>query len=391
MARCGCSGSSCSCLIVAGSGVEVSGSGIESNPYVIDVVGSDIAGTLNVQDTSTIDLTRSGSGSSADPYIISGQATVKMVDLTDVTGAPTTGDVPVYDGTSWTFAPPPTTPPGAVSATNGITGDGSAGNPLRAATSGTWGVAPLNIFGTSTLLGGEIYLDANGQLRARPPAIDVISSPAQRPSQYPGRVYVRSDTLNTGWSDGTNWNPFAVASPAMIPVPRFRMRLANDIAIAAGNLTGATNVPLAFVQPYGAQFHNPMGTIEARQVGSDWRYVALVDGVFDIEAAIEWSGGGNAGGTHKISLFFGAETNAFASTEEAQAGPWTFGAGPPSFNTRSLLSTTLPLRTGDYFRVTATNLTPNANVIQAAANATNAASYLSILQVGSSTRVNFTP
>lgn len=385
MARCGCSGSSCSCLIVAGSGVEVSGSGIESNPYVIDVVGSDIAGTLAVQDTATIDLTRTGSGSSADPYVISGVATVKMTDLTDTTGAPATGDVPVFDGVNWGFAPPPTTPPGAVSATNGITGDGSAGAPLRAATSGTWGVAPLNIFGTNTLLGGEIYIDANGQLRGRPPAIDVISSAAQRPSQYPGRVYVRSDLLNNGWSDGTNWFPFAVASPAMMPVPRFRQRLTETLTTPA---FGSAGVSLAYTVPYSAQFHNPMGSIEYRRVGSEDRYVALVDGVFDIEATVEWAAA-TLVGSRKLSLYFGAETSAFASTEESVSQSWP--GGPGWFNGRSLIRTVIPMRANDYFRLLGFNNTPVAGNIYAAADSSNAASYLSITQIGSQSRNNFTP
>lgn len=383
MARCGCSGSSCSCLIVAGSGVEVSGSGIESNPYVIDVVGSDIAGTINVQDTATIDLTRTGSGSSADPYVISGVATVKMTDLTDTTGAPATGDVPVFDGVNWTFAPPPTTPPGAVSATNGITGDGSAGSPLRAATSGTWGVAPLNIFGTNTLLGGEVYIDANGQLRSRPMAIDVIASAAQRPSQYPGRVYVRSDLLNNGWSDGTNWNPFAVASPAMIPVPRFRQRLAANLTQTAG-----AAAELAYTVPFSAQFHAPMGSIEYRLVSGEHRYVAVVDGVFDIEATLEWAAATQVG-SRKLSLYFNADDFALASTEDSVAQSWA--GGPGWFNSRSLIRTVVPMRVGDYFRLTAYNNTPVAGTIYAAADRSNASSYLSITQIGSQSRNNFTP
>lgn len=372
--------------------MEVSGSGIESNPYVIDVVGSDIAGTVNVQDTTTIDLTRTGSGSSADPYLISGVATVKMTDLTDTTGAPATGDVPVFDGVNWGFAPPPTTPPGAVSAANGITGDGSAGAPLRAATSGTWGVAPLNIFGTNTLLGGEIYIDANGRLRARPPAIDVISSAAQRPSQYPGRVYVRSDLLNNGWSDGTNWFPFAVASPQMIPVPRYRCRLPANVTMSAWGT--ATNFAwLAFTTPYGAQFHNPMGAIEYRLVSGEPRYVALVDGVFTFEVGTQWNGGTTTG-TRKIALYVNGNSQPWVSSEDPVASPWN--GGPSSFGTRSNLTATIPLRANEYVRIAAANLTQTATFLIAAGQAgvgtsSYADSYLNITQAGSSTRNNFTP
>lgn len=68
MARCGCSTSACSCLIEAGSGVTVSGGGTEGNPYIITAQAS----TFNVTDTATLDLTRTGSGTVVDPFIISG-------------------------------------------------------------------------------------------------------------------------------------------------------------------------------------------------------------------------------------------------------------------------------------------------------------------------------
>lgn len=395
MARCGCSGASCSCLIVAGSGVEVSGSGIESNPYVIDVVGSDIAGTITVADTATINLSRSGSGSSADPYVISGVATVSMDELTDTSGSPVTGDVPVFDGTNWVFAPPPTTPPGAVSATDGITGDGSAGAPLRAATSGTWGVAPLDIFGTNTLLGGQVYLDANGQLRSRPPGIDVIASAAGRPSQYPGRVYVRSDTLNSGWSNGTTWAPFAVASPAMVPVPRYRCRLAADLTLPARPAGGSPPATyLGFTIPYAAQFHAPMGAIEYRLVSGQHRYYALVDGVFQIEAETQWTGAFGAGvGSNKLGIWFNDNTAPLSSTEDARAGSAASNALAPGIRTR--VSLTLPLLTGDWFKIGAFNNSNTASSIIAAHAAAGGLGYadssLTISQVGSSTRTNFTP
>jgi hypothetical protein len=217
VARCGCSGSTCSCLIVDGAGTSVSGTGTEGNPYVIDVSGSNIAGTLAVVDTATVDLTLDGSGSSADPYVLSADSAVAMTDLTDVTAGdtPATGDVPVWNGTSWDFAPPPTTPPGAVSVGDGLTGDGSGADPLEVAVSGTWGASPLNIFGTNTLLGAETYIDVNGQVRTRPYGVDVIASDNARPDQYPGRVYVRSDNQQMWWSDGTRYSPVVAYNPVV--------------------------------------------------------------------------------------------------------------------------------------------------------------------------------
>lgn len=209
MARCGCSGSTCSCLITAGAGVAVSGTGTEANPYVIDVVGSDISGTVRVQDTATVDMSLTGSGSTADPYVLSAAATLALTQLTDITSGdtPASGDVPVWNGSTWDFAPPPTTPPGAVNVGEGLTGDGSAPSPLRVATSGTWGVTPLDVFGTNTLLGAPTYVDTNGQIRTMPRGIDVVAD-GVRPAQYPGRVIVESGTQVAYWSNGTTWIPF---------------------------------------------------------------------------------------------------------------------------------------------------------------------------------------
>lgn len=209
MARCGCSGSTCSCLIVAGAGTAVSGTGTEGNPYVIDVTGSDIAGTFSVLDTASVDLTLDGSGSTADPYVLSAAATIAMTGLSDVLAGdiPATGDVPVWNGTAWHFAPPPTTPPGAVNTGPGLTGDGSAPDPLTVAASGTWGTAPLDGFGANDLLGAPTYIDSAGQVRTLPRGIDVVADGA-RPNQYPGRVIVESGTGEAYWSNGTTWVSF---------------------------------------------------------------------------------------------------------------------------------------------------------------------------------------
>lgn len=66
MAKCGCGGGTCSCIITAGRGTQVKGNGTLTNPYVIE---SDTM-VLNVTDTATINLTLSGSGLAADPYVV---------------------------------------------------------------------------------------------------------------------------------------------------------------------------------------------------------------------------------------------------------------------------------------------------------------------------------
>lgn len=247
MARCGCSGSTCSCLVTGGSGVSVSGTGTEANPYVIDVIGSDISGTLQVLDTPSVDLTVTGAGSTADPYVLSAVATVALTALSDITSGdtPASGDVPVWNGSSWDFAPPPTTPPGAVNVGSGLTGDGSAPAPLTVATSGTWGVSPLNSFGSNTLLGAPTYVDSNGQIRTVPRGIDVVAD-GVRPDQYPGRVIVESGTHDMYWSNGTDWIPMldstvvyghAGLTQGFVPVQQSGQTL-QPLAVTAQALSG---------------------------------------------------------------------------------------------------------------------------------------------------------
>lgn len=168
MARCGCGNAGgCSCLVTAGGGIRVSGTGTDANPYVIESTGTGITGALTVKDTDTVDLTMAGSGTVADPYELSAVATVSMEDLSDVAAGavPASGQVPVFNGTSWEFAVPPTTPPGAVNVSTGLSGDGAAATPIKVRTSGTWGTAPLNQMGTDSTLAAPVFVDSAGNLR----------------------------------------------------------------------------------------------------------------------------------------------------------------------------------------------------------------------------------
>lgn len=70
MAKCGCSGTAvCTCAVVAGPGVTVSGVGSATNPYVISAEG----GSTTVADGITVDLEIGGTGTQADPYIITAE------------------------------------------------------------------------------------------------------------------------------------------------------------------------------------------------------------------------------------------------------------------------------------------------------------------------------
>lgn len=207
MPRCDCAGSTCQCLILAGAGIEVTGSGNTNNPYVVTATTT-IAGSLVVQDTATVDLTAVGAGSPVDPFVLSARATVAMEDLTNVTGAPPAlGDTLSWNGTAWVMAPPPVAPAGAINTGAGLLGNGSLANPVRAATSGTWGTAPLDRFGPDSTVGQVVYVDSNGQLRASPidpagvevPWDQVVGKPSAFPSTW-DQVAGKPTAFPTVWT-----------------------------------------------------------------------------------------------------------------------------------------------------------------------------------------------
>jgi hypothetical protein len=70
MARCGCAanGEACACLIVNGSNTTVTGDGSPTTPYKINVAVSSVV--LQVQDTPSIDLSLSGLGTPASPWLL---------------------------------------------------------------------------------------------------------------------------------------------------------------------------------------------------------------------------------------------------------------------------------------------------------------------------------
>jgi hypothetical protein len=97
MARCRCQSENCTCAVKAGTGVIITGSGSPADPWTVNAIPS-AAGTLRVEDTFTIDLVLSGSGTGTDPYVLRANAS-------QVPGGLTTG--------------------------HGITGLGNGAQPLR--------------------------------------------------------------------------------------------------------------------------------------------------------------------------------------------------------------------------------------------------------------------
>jgi hypothetical protein len=128
MARCGCSSGSCSCLVVAGDGITVTGAGSQSNPFVI-------TGTaVTVSDSATVDMTVSGSGTVASPYVLSASVNMVLDQLNDViASSPVAGYLLTYQTSpspGWYAAVATSGIPGATLHDGSMTGDGSASNVL---------------------------------------------------------------------------------------------------------------------------------------------------------------------------------------------------------------------------------------------------------------------
>ena len=79
----GCGDAGCSCVIKAGSGVSVSGSGSSSNPFVIDAENA-LFDSFSVRDTDSVNLTLTGLGTPDNRFVLSADATLKLTALADV-------------------------------------------------------------------------------------------------------------------------------------------------------------------------------------------------------------------------------------------------------------------------------------------------------------------
>lgn len=127
MARCGCSGGTCSCIIRGAGTTQVTGAGTISSPYVIDSRLYVVSGTEGTANTAI-----TGSGSAGDPYVFNVSQDVYLNDIQDVVASGgSTGDVLAKqaDG-SFALVPPVTAPVGAISTDSTLDGDGSSGDVL---------------------------------------------------------------------------------------------------------------------------------------------------------------------------------------------------------------------------------------------------------------------
>lgn len=125
-----CGGSTCTCKVQAGVGVQITGAGTQANPFVISANSA-----LVVADNARFDLTLAGSGTSGSPYVLSADyaPTSKLDDVPDVNAStPTNGQVLSWNTATskWVPANPTTAPVASVNHDQSLNGDGSVGAPL---------------------------------------------------------------------------------------------------------------------------------------------------------------------------------------------------------------------------------------------------------------------
>jgi hypothetical protein len=182
----GCNDGGCSCRIVGGSGITVTGAGTLSSPYVVANDAPGLSESFQVNDTETVNLTLRGLGTPEDPFILQADSSLKLTQLSDVhdpEGGPAVGEVPTWVGVGsaghWEFKTPPPAPAGAVNVSYGLAGVGSAPDPIH--------VRVLSAGVAGPLTGLEVYVDTAGNLRAVPPSATAVdwSTITGKPSTFP--------------------------------------------------------------------------------------------------------------------------------------------------------------------------------------------------------------
>lgn len=102
-------------IVQAGKGLSVSGVGTPTSPLKIELTDAGSILALQVRDSPTINFTITGSGSTDDPYVLTGDtgSATALTGLADYSSAtpPTDGEVLMWSGSSagghWTAAPLP--------------------------------------------------------------------------------------------------------------------------------------------------------------------------------------------------------------------------------------------------------------------------------------------
>jgi hypothetical protein len=204
MPSCCGSGSSCSCKISAGSGIEVTGSGTAVDPFVLS---ASVGFEAESNDRFTVTIT--GTGSTGNPYKMSVDyaPTSKLDDVPDVNApAPTNGQVLSWNAATLTWVPaaPTTAAAGSVTHDQSLSGDGSVGAPLAVVPYAARFIAlhAANGIGMSDAGVNQLvrhFTDAGARASATPaPVLNTLSILDSAPGQIT-------------WWDGAQWAPLAAS------------------------------------------------------------------------------------------------------------------------------------------------------------------------------------
>lgn len=79
MPKCNCAGSSCGCSVTSGAGINVSGTGTAADPFIVtaDITSLPIADSIAVSNSTSIEFGKKGTGAIGDPVIVTGQVVVR--------------------------------------------------------------------------------------------------------------------------------------------------------------------------------------------------------------------------------------------------------------------------------------------------------------------------
>lgn len=183
--------------IEEGRHISTSGTGTSQDPLIVSADTD-----LTVADNPQFNLVLDGNGTLDSPWLL--QVTYasghRLDDLPDVaTSGATNGQVLTWDSANarWVAAPPATAAPGSVSRANGLTGDGSATNPLSVVAD-----AARYIRVTSAGVG---FSDAGINAMIRPFS-NATTRAAASPRPVLGSISVLATDPDLLWYyDGTTW------------------------------------------------------------------------------------------------------------------------------------------------------------------------------------------
>jgi hypothetical protein len=272
MARC-CGGASCACSIQEGTQVTITGVGSSQDPFVVSL-DADLA----VVDNSVFNLTLAGVGDTTSPWTleVTYAATAKLDDIPDVAAAaPTNAQVLAWNSSTsrWEPAAPTTAASGSVTHDTSMTGDGSGGSPLQIneasgrflVTSSGLGVSDAGINQMN-----RKYADATARTAdAIAPTLNTLSTRDNAPGvveYWTGAVWAQiKDTITPGVSSQQLLNLSGIYSGQPLGLEVRNFSGVTDGAgllevVSSASLAGKAGVLTAIVVPSGAQPYLPMMT-----------------------------------------------------------------------------------------------------------------------------------